>query len=60
MVARRILELSLELSDAFPKSKVCVKALQVFSNKLQLKLPKILRRVRISLTNWGSGGEKVL
>ena len=33
-VALRILELSLRLSDIFPKSKICVKALLVFSNKL--------------------------
>ena len=34
IAAFRMLELSLELSDIFPKSKVCVKMLLVFSNKL--------------------------
>ena len=43
IVALRIMELSLELSDIFLKSKVCVKTLMVFSNKLQLKLFKELR-----------------
>ena len=58
IVALRILELSLGLSDVFPKSKVCVKTLLVFSNKLQLKLPKVLRRVRLSLANWGQWRRK--
>ena len=53
IAALRILELSLGLSYVFLKSKVCVKILLVFSNKMQLKLPKVLRRVRLSLTNWG-------
>ena len=48
----RILELSFGLSDIFPKSKVCVKTLLIFSNILKLKLPNILRRVRLSLTHW--------
>ena len=47
-----MLELSFGLSDVFPKSKVCVKTLLVFSNKMQLKLPEVLRRMRLSLTNW--------
>ena len=51
IVALTILELQLGLSDIFPKSKVCVKTLLVFSYNLQLKLPKALRRVRLSLTN---------
>ena len=58
IAALRILELSLGLSEVFPKSKVCVKTLLVFSNKLQLKLPKVLRRVRLSLTNWGQWRRK--
>ena len=58
IVALRILELSLGLSDVFPKSKVCVKTLLVFSNKLQLKLTKVLSRVRLSLTNWGQWRRK--
>ena len=52
MAALKILELSLRLSDIFPKGKVCVKTLLVFSNKVWLKLPKVLRRVRLSLANW--------
>ena len=58
IVARRILELPLRLSDVFPKSKICVKTLVVFSNKLQLELPKVLRRVRLSLSNWGQWRRK--
>ena len=34
VVAFRIAKLSLELSDIFPRCKVCVKTLLVFSNKL--------------------------
>ena len=59
IAALRVLELSLGLRDVFPKSKVYVKTLLVFTNKLQLKLPKVLRRLRLSLANWDSGGENV-
>ena len=41
VAALRILDLSVGLSDVFPKSK------------LQLKLPKVLSRMHLSLTNWG-------
>ena len=54
------MELSLGISDVFPKSKVCVKTLLALSNKLQLKLPKVLRRVSLSFAIWDSGGEIVL
>ena len=53
VVALRILELLLGLSDVFPKFKVCVRTLLVFSNKLQLRLLKVIRRIKFSLTNWG-------
>ena len=49
IVALRILESSLGLSDIFPKSNVCAKTLIVFSNKLQLQLPKEIKRVHLSL-----------
>ena len=52
------MELSLGLSYVFPKSKICIKTLLVFSNKLQLKLPKVLRTVLLSLTNWGQWRRK--
>ena len=58
VVTLRILELSLGLNGVFPKNKVCVKTLLVFSNKLQLKSPKVLRRVRLLLTNWGQWKRK--
>ena len=57
----RVLELSLKFSDIFPKTKfsdifpktkVYVKTLLIFSNRLQLKLPELLRKVRLPLTNW--------
>ena len=38
ILALRVLKLFLGLSEVFPKSKVCVKTLLVFSNKLYLKL----------------------
>ena len=50
--------MSLGLSDVIPKSKFCVKTLLVFCNKLQLKLPKVLRRVHLSLTNSGQWRRK--
>ena len=49
VVASRILELPLELSDKFPKRKVFVKMLLIFSNKLWLKLLNVLKRVRLFL-----------
>ena len=58
IVALIILELLLGLSDIFPKSKVYVKTLLVFSKKLWLKLPKVRRRVRLSLKNWGQWRRK--
>ena len=58
IAALRILELSVGLSEVFPKSKVCLKTLLVFSNKMQLKLFKLLRRVRLSLPNWGQWRRK--
>ena len=57
-----MLELSLGLSNVFPKSKVFVKVfvktLPVFSSKLQLKLSKVLRRVHLSLKNSGQWRRK--
>ena len=58
IVVLRVLELSLGLSDIFSKCKVCIKTLLVFSNKLQLKLPKVLRRVHLSLTIRGQWRRK--
>ena len=37
IVVLRVLELSLGLSDIFPKSKICVKMLLVFFNKNVVK-----------------------
>ena len=50
------MELSLGLSDGFPKSRFFIKTLLVLSNTLQLELPKVLRRVHLS--NWGQWRRK--
>ena len=41
------------------KKQTCIKTLLVFSSKLSLKLPQVLRRVRLSLTNWGQWRRKI-
>ena len=53
VVALRILVLSVMSNDVLPKNNVSVKAESVVSSNLKLILPVVLRRVRLSLTNWG-------
>ena len=47
------LSISVMSNDILLKSNVCVKFESVFPSNLQLMLPIVLSRVRISLTNWG-------
>ena len=55
-----VLAFSSVLNEVFPKSKVCVKTVFEFSNNLWSVLSTVLKRVRLSLTNWRTVEEEML